>query len=88
MLLKQARERAGLSLEELADKVGMHRQTLYQFESGSRYPTRETVQRIAEVLEYPELEEQFFTREDVRDVRGEPTLVTAVKRLMRKMGIS
>jgi transcriptional regulator with XRE-family HTH domain len=88
MELREARERAGLSLDGLAEKVGLHRQTIYQIEIGERYPSRETVLRFAEVLGCPELEERYLTKEDVTEIRGIPALVAAVKRMLRKMRIS
>lgn len=74
-----------MSMEDLAKALGANRQYVYELERGKKYPSRLMIQHIAEVLNAPELEEQFFTREDVREVRALPNLVTAVKRLMRRM---
>jgi transcriptional regulator with XRE-family HTH domain len=87
-MLREARERLGISAEALGHQTGMSGEVIRQYESGARYPTRDAIERLAEALEAPELPELYFTREDVRDVRGAPSLVTAVKRLMRKMGLS
>lgn len=77
-----------MTLDELAEKVGLGRMLIFQYEHGMRHPTRDTVLRLSKALDCPELEEHFFTREDVRDIRSEPMLVSAVKRLMKKMGLS
>ncbi len=77
-----------MSLDDVAEKVGVGRMLIFQYEHGLRHPTRETVARLSAALDCPELEEHFFTREDVRDIRSEPMLVNAVKRLMKKMGLS
>lgn len=80
--------RAGYTIDGLAKQARVHRQYILQLESGERYPSRQVVRELAEILRYPALEEEYFTREDAQDVRSEPTLVTAVKRLLKKMGIT
>jgi transcriptional regulator with XRE-family HTH domain len=88
MSLKEARMRAGYTIDALARAARVHRQYILQLEAGERHPSRETLRHLADILNYPRLEEEYFTREDAQDVRSEPTLVTAVKRLLKKMGIS
>ncbi|WP_438782197.1 helix-turn-helix domain-containing protein [Enterococcus sp. DIV0187] len=44
------RKDRGLSQEELADKLGMKKQSISNIERGNRYPTFETLERIASVL--------------------------------------
>ena len=48
--LTHAREKAGLSIVELAAKAGMHRQTLHKLENAERAPSLETAARIAKAL--------------------------------------
>ncbi len=86
-MLREAREQSGLSLGELARRVGSAPEYISEIERGLRHPSRDLLERLAHVLGAPKLPEEYLTREDVRDVRGEPTIVVAVKRLMRKWGI-
>jgi DNA-binding XRE family transcriptional regulator len=49
--LREARESAGLSLTQLAERTGMTRQAISRIESGeNRNPTLSTVVRLAEAL--------------------------------------
>ncbi len=48
--LKMLREKAGLSVDELAEKSGIPVQTLYTWENGSRSPIPETLPNLAEAL--------------------------------------
>jgi DNA-binding XRE family transcriptional regulator len=48
--LKQLREAAGLTQEELAARVGLNRVTLARFESGARAPSWPTVLDLADAL--------------------------------------
>lgn len=75
-----------MSQYELADKVGVGHMVIWHYEQGNRNPTREMVERMAIALECPELHEHFLTRDDVRDIRKEPILIAAIKRMMKKMG--
>ena len=45
------RKEHGLSQEELADKAGLKKQSISNIERGNRYPTFETLERIANVLD-------------------------------------
>lgn len=48
--LKQARVAAGLTLRELADRLGMNHPTLSRYENGSRMPEPPVVDRIGEMI--------------------------------------
>ena len=50
--LKELRRKAGLTLEELADKLGTSKQTIHRYENGiiANIP-HEKIKRLAEVLE-------------------------------------
>ena len=50
-LLKEEREKQGLSLNLIAEKAGLARQTITFVEQESRTPTLETLLRIASALE-------------------------------------
>ena len=86
-MLREVREKAGLSLTELQARTGISKQMLSQMELGQRHPSQEFVEKLIEVLDCPELAEHYLTHEDVRKIRGFDTIVVAVKRLMKRMGI-
>ncbi|QKF77795.1 helix-turn-helix domain-containing protein [Arcobacter defluvii] len=46
--LKEAREKAGLTLEELAKKINISKRTLQNYESNKNEPTVSIVNKIAE----------------------------------------
>ena len=48
--LMYQRKKAGLTQEELAEKVGVKRMTIYNYEAGIRYPTPDRLKEIARVL--------------------------------------
>lgn len=48
--LRSLRERAGLTQQQLAERVGMARPNLARLERGERAPSWETVLRLAEAL--------------------------------------
>jgi transcriptional regulator with XRE-family HTH domain len=49
--LKFERYAAGLSQEQLAERSGVHRNTIQQLETGQRSARPSTVRQLAEVLE-------------------------------------
>ena len=49
--VKKAREKAGLSQEQLAHKAGLHRTQISLIERGERSPRLDTIQRLALALE-------------------------------------
>lgn len=48
--LKQARNKLGISLDELADRTGLHRSQLYRYERGNNDPTSSTLTALAREL--------------------------------------
>lgn len=48
--LRNAREKAGLSQDALADKAGMHRNAIALLEAGKRDPKVSTVVKLAKAL--------------------------------------
>lgn len=52
-LIKQERKKAGLTQQELADKLGIKFVGISQWENGLRNPKLETINRIAEALNIP-----------------------------------
>lgn len=51
--LKELRERRSLSLQELADLVGVAKQSIHKFENGIVAPSSETLLRISDALNVP-----------------------------------
>ena len=51
--IRAARKQAGLTLEEVADRLGISNQSVAQWETGRRKPKLETLQRIADALQVP-----------------------------------
>ena len=48
--LKSLRKAAGLTLEQLGERVGMRHQNIARLESGGREPSWDTVKRLAKAL--------------------------------------
>jgi transcriptional regulator with XRE-family HTH domain len=48
--LKTARERKGLSQNEVAEKIGVAKSTYSLYESGNREPNVQTIKKISDVL--------------------------------------
>jgi transcriptional regulator with XRE-family HTH domain len=48
--LRQLRQEAGLTIRDLADKSGMHRESISQLERNRRQPTWESVLILADTL--------------------------------------
>lgn len=48
--LRALRQAAGLSVIELAERVGLSRQAVYRFEAGADRPSVETAQKLAAAL--------------------------------------
>lgn len=48
--LRAIREERGLTVQELARRAGVTRQTIYTAEAGTREPTTRTLRKLAEVL--------------------------------------
>ena len=61
--LRKAREAAGMTQEQLAEKVGVIRQTISNIECGISMPSVPTAKAISEVLDFHWTE--FFSDEEV-----------------------
>jgi putative transcriptional regulator len=53
-----------MSQEDLADKIGVRRQTIIRIESGKFYPSLWVAHEIAHILEKP-IEEIFFPESEM-----------------------
>jgi transcriptional regulator with XRE-family HTH domain len=49
-VLRSLRERANITVAELAEAAGLTRQAVHNYESGARCPTWDAVQKLAEAL--------------------------------------
>lgn len=70
------RKQAKLKQEEVAEKIGIDAKSLSRIEGGSRFPSMETLERIAETLKVPIRE--FF------DFPGLPEPVPAMRQYLKK----
>lgn len=79
--LKQARIARGMSIAELAEKVGVTRQAISQYELGQNNPRAEIFMRIVAVLDFPKA---FFYKENTKNTPKSATffrsLASATKR--------
>ena len=57
--LRQVREKAGLSVAELARKIKLSPQAVYKWERGDGRPRRPSLDALVEILQAPELESLF-----------------------------
>lgn len=51
--IKMLRKQKHLTQEQLAEKVGVDARHISRLETGAHYPSMETLERVAEVLERP-----------------------------------
>ncbi len=49
--MKNAREQKGIKTRELANLLGIDQALISKFESGTRYPTRDQVLKLSQVLD-------------------------------------
>lgn len=69
-VLKQFRKQKGLSVQEIADLIGVSASFYYKIEQGIRDPIMEKAQKIAQVLESTVDELFFNTSLDVSSKEG------------------
>ena len=67
-MLKESREAASLSLNELAKRAGLNRMAITFIERGERVPTLDTVARIAAALSIPPSELLAKAEEKVESI--------------------
>lgn len=79
--LKAKREERGFTLEELADKAGMHSGRLSEYESGRHTPQLEKAAKLAEVLEVALDELVGLKAPEVREDVRNPRLRASVRAL-------
>ncbi len=84
--IKEIREEYNLSQQELADKIGVSRQTIYYLEKGSYNPSLTISFKIAEVLEKP-LKEIFYQEPIIKDILKNKTL-EELEKISSEVGIT
>ncbi len=84
--VKEFREEKGLTQQELADRVGVSRQTIYYLENSDYNPSLTLSFKISEVLEKP-LNEIFFRVPIIKD-KIESLSVKESKMIAEKLEIS
>lgn len=72
--IKELREEYKLSQQELADKIGVSRQTIYYLEKGSYNPSLTISFKIAEVFDDKSLKEIFYQEPIIKDILKSKTL--------------
>ena len=80
VLLRWARETAGLSLEQAAEKTGIRRKTLHQWEELGGYPTPSQLEKIADKYHRPSA--AFF----LPDLPPKPSVSTDFRRYSAHRG--
>jgi putative transcriptional regulator len=84
--VKEFREKKGLTQQELADRVGVSRQTIYYLENSDYNPSLTLSFKISEVLNKP-LNEIFFRVPIIKD-KIESLSVKESKKIAEKLEIS
>jgi putative transcriptional regulator len=84
--IKEIRDELNLSQQELADKIGVSRQTIYYLEKGSYNPSLTISFKIAEVLEKP-LKEIFYQEPIIKDILKNKTL-EELEKISSEVGIT
>ena len=83
-MIKAARQDAGLTQAQLADKCGYATITIRQYESDKREPRREQLQKIADALHVP-ITKLFDS--DLSDFAGFRTGIVSAEDIANEMGI-
>jgi putative transcriptional regulator len=85
--IKELREEYNLSQQELADKIGVSRQTIYYLEKGSYNPSLTISFKIAEVFDDKTLKEIFYQEPIIKDILKNKTL-EELDRISSEVGIT
>ena len=82
----QARKKAGLSQEALADALGVTRQAVSKWETGKSVPDTENIRRMAQVLA---VSADYFLGEAPapESALGDPAILDAIDRVSQRMGL-
>ncbi len=84
--VRDYREELGLTQQQLADKVGVSRQTIYYLEKGDYNPSLTLSFKLTEIFEKP-LEKIFYQEPVIEDLLGGKTL-DEIEKISVKTGIN
>lgn len=84
--IKELREESNISQQELAELVGVSRQTIYYMEKGSYNPSLTLSFKIAEIFNRS-IEDIFFFEPEIKDVLGNKTFDETLE-ISKKSGVS
>ena len=79
-LLKNAREQKNLKTREVAQILGIDQALISKFESGTRFPTREQIAKLSQLLtiDYDTLMVSWTKEKIVNDYGNEPNVLKAL----------
>lgn len=78
--IKELRKRKGLTQEQLAELIDMEQNSISVIESGRKFPTLGTLEKIAQILEVNLSD--FFNYDYIDDIE---TIKASTKDIIRKM---
>jgi len=85
--IKEIRDRLKINQQELAEQVGVSRQTIYFLEKGSYNPSLTISFKISEILNKP-LNEIFYQEPIIRDlIKKKSVTIEELDNLPKKVGI-
>ena len=89
-IIREGRERTGLSQEQLAEKLNMDPRTLRRYESGEFEVPNDTMQKVADLagdslLMYRHLKDKYHIRDDIMPPVRPVPLAVAVLHLLAEL---
>ena len=84
--IKELREESKISQQELAELVGVSRQTIYYMEKGSYNPSLTLSFKMAEIFKKP-IEDIFYFEPEIKDILGNKTFDETLE-ISKKSGVT
>ena len=83
-LLKNAREQKNLKTREVAQILGIDQALISKFESGTRFPTREQIAKLSQLLtiDFDTLIVAWIKEKIVNDYGNEPNVLKALSTIL------
>ena len=83
-LLKNAREQKGLKTRELAQLLSIDQALISKFESGNRYPTRDQVLKLSQLLDidYDTLMMAWIKEKILNEYGNDPIVLKAIAAIL------
>ena len=83
-LLKNAREQKNLKIREVAQILGIDQALISKFESGTRFPTREQIAKLSQLLniDYDTLMVCWIKEKILNDYGSEPLVLKALSTIL------